>query len=79
MLLQDNRYDLRSPLFIQSNSKDQFGFQEGAKLFSMMATLKKVPHQLQELEGRHCTLRPRNVVDFFMSHKRPSPRNFLPR
>ncbi len=69
MQLQSFSSNIRPSLFIQSNSEDEFGFQEGAKIFSLLASLKKIPHHFLELEGHHCTLKPQMVVEHLMKNQ----------
>jgi hypothetical protein len=56
------------PLYIQTSSKDEFGFDVGGKVYAMLAKTKGVQVQFEELEGRHCVLRPKTIVEFFKSH-----------
>lgn len=52
------------PIYIQTSSKDQFGFQEGGRLFAMVARIKGAPVSFEELKGPHCVFKPKTVVDF---------------
>lgn len=56
------------PMWIQSSSKDQFGFHEGAKIFSILARTRgtKIYHQM--LEGGHCAIDAKSVSEFFIQH-----------
>lgn len=57
-----------APMYIQTSSKDQFGFQEGGRLLAMIARMNGADVTFEELEGKHCMLEPQSIVNFFTSH-----------
>ncbi|MBC61115.1 MAG: hypothetical protein CMP11_01560 [Zetaproteobacteria bacterium] len=59
-------------LYVQTSSRDEFGFQEGGKLLAMLARGRGVDVSYDELEGSHCVVDPKRIVSFF--HKKPSSR-----
>ncbi len=52
------------PIFVQTSSKDEFGFNEGGRVFAMLARAKGVAVTFDEIKGRHCMMRPQMAVDF---------------
>ncbi len=54
-----------APFYLQTNSRDQFGFQEGGQLFAILARTKQARISFEQLAGGHCTVAPQHVVDFF--------------
>lgn len=55
-----------TPLWIQTSSQDEYGFQEGGKIFAMLVRTKGSFVVLQELKGRHCVIDTTKIHSFFL-------------
>lgn len=52
-------------LYISCGTKDEFGFFEGAKIFSELARAKGVSIVWDPVQGGHCSVAPQSVAHFF--------------
>jgi hypothetical protein len=55
------------PIYIQTSSRDEFGFQEGGQVLAMVARSRGVKVQFDEIKGGHCVFEPETAVNFFRS------------
>jgi hypothetical protein len=67
LLLGQTVLSPKSPrMYIQTSHDDQFGLNEGGRIFALLAMKRGVDLRFEEIEGRHCVLRPKSIVDFFL-------------
>lgn len=59
-----------SPFYLQTNSQDQFGFQEGGQLFAMLARIRNAPISFEALSGGHCSIAPENIANFLSNEQK---------
>lgn len=57
------------PLYIQTSSKDEFGFNEGGKIFALLARMNGAEVKYEEIAGLHCVLEPKSVVKFLAGYQ----------
>ena len=55
-------------ILIQSSSDDQFAFNVGAKIFTLIAKLNGAPVRHTERHGGHCMIQADELVDFLQAY-----------